>query len=326
MKVLLFGELGSGALARSFEPGLAEEATVVASDPYGSVDPESSGGSPARRLMRRVTFRSRVAAAGATLVETVEHLRPDTVLVVKGRGIDAASITRVRDLGVPVVIFYPDHPDWARPRPSDVTDALVACTLAVTWSEGIAAQLDVAGAHSRVLPFGFDDRWWVPTPPGGDRHGIVFLGTWSPRRERYLASLEGLPLRVAGTGWERAKIRAEPPIREAEAGALLAKAVIGVNLLHPQCVGAHNMRTREITATGALQLTDPGVDGTPLRPPESCAWFESVDEFRARAEYYLAHPAEAAVIAGEAQALTRDDTYVERGRTLRRWLAELGQV
>jgi spore maturation protein CgeB len=83
------------------------------------------------------------------------------------------------------------------------------------------------------------------------------------------------------------------------------------------------MRTREITATGAVQLTNPGTDGTPLRAPESCVWFESPQELRALAEHYLSHPDEAAVIADHAQQLTRGDTYLERGRTLARWLAEL---
>ena len=83
------------------------------------------------------------------------------------------------------------------------------------------------------------------------------------------------------------------------------------------------MRTREITATGALQLTNSGTDGTPLRPPESCVWFESPEELRALAEHHLSRPDEAAAIARAAQELTRDDTYFERGRTLARWLAEL---
>ena len=83
------------------------------------------------------------------------------------------------------------------------------------------------------------------------------------------------------------------------------------------------MRTREITASGALELTNPGTDGTPLRARESCAWFESPEELRALAEHYLSHPDEAAVIASDGQQLTRDDTYVERGRTLARWIAEL---
>lgn len=321
MKLLLFGELGPGALARSFEPGLATEAAVLATDPY-----RSESGQPhtaASRLGRRLNYRARVAHAGATLVETVQQLQPDAVLVVKGRGVDAGSITRVRGLGVPVALYYPDNPAWAFTDTRGVRERLVASTLAVVWSERVAAQLAMSGAPTRALPFGYDPRWWGPRAPGGDRDGMVFLGQWSPRRERYLAALEGLPLTVRGGGWERTRVPAGPAVFGPRAGALLAGAAIGVNVLHWANAGAHNMRTREITASGALELTNPGTDGTPLRAPQSCAWFESPGELRALAEHYLAHPAEAAMIASKGQELTRDDTYVERGRTLARWIAEL---
>ena len=43
----------------------------------------------------------------------MQQLGPDAVLVVKGRGIDAGSIARVRGLGVPVALYYPDNPAWA---------------------------------------------------------------------------------------------------------------------------------------------------------------------------------------------------------------------
>jgi hypothetical protein len=324
VRLLLFGELGAGALARSFEPGLEAEATVLATDPYGSEDAALGGPwSSATRLARRLHDRGRVGRAGATLVETVEQLLPDAVFVVKGRGVDAGSITRVRRLGVPVALYYPDNPAWAFGDTRGVHERLVACTLTVTWSERIAAQLESVGARTRVLPFGYDDRWWVPVPPGTDRHGIVFLGTWSARRERYLAGLEGLPLTVRGSGWDRTRAPAGPPVFGPRAGTLLASAVIGVNVLHFANAGAHNMRTREITATGALQLTHPGTDGTPLRASGSCAWFESPEELRALAEHYLSHPDEATEVARAGQALTQDDTYFERGRTLARWLAEL---
>src|SRR5205085_1106150 len=153
MKLLLFGELGPGALARSFEPGLATEATVLATDPYRS---QSGSSAPApsatARLGRRHNYRARVARAGPALVETVQQLRPDAVLVVKGRGIDAGSIARVRGLGVPVALYYPDNPAWAFTDTRGVRERLGASTLAVVWSERLAAQLAVRGARTRVLP------------------------------------------------------------------------------------------------------------------------------------------------------------------------------
>ena len=324
MRLLLFGELGPGTLARSLELGLAAEATVVATNPYRSQSGRSElPRTAAARLGRRLNHRSRVMQAGRALVETAEQLRPDAALVVKGRGVDAGSITHVRRLGVPVAVYYPDNPAWAFSDTQGVKERLVASTLAIVWSERLAAQLAAGGANARVLPFGYDTRWWGPASPGGDRHGIVFLGQWSPRRERYLAALAGLPLTVRGGGWDHTGVPAGPPVFGPSAGALLAGAEIGVNVLHLANAGAHNMRTREIPATGALQLTNPGTDGTPLRDRTSCAWFESPAELRTLAENYLSHRDEAAAIAGEGQQLTRDDTYVERGRTLARWLAEL---
>lgn len=320
MRLLLFSEFGSGSLARSLYPGLVGEATVTVVDPYGLV--ESAGSGPLRHLLR-VRNRARVERAGSALVEAAEQLRPDAVLIIKGRGVDAGSIARVRALGIPVGLFYPDNPAWAFLDSHGADARLAACTLVVVGWQRLATELEAAGVHARVLPFGYDDRWFVPTAPGGDRQGVVFLGTWSPRRGRYLSSLEGLPLIVRGSGWARERISVGGPVREAEAGALLARAAVGVNLLHPQCAGAHNMRTREIAATGAVQLTDPGTDGTPLRAPESCAWFSSPGELRALVEHFLACPDEAAAVAGRAQVLTAEDTYVQRGKTLVRWLAEL---
>ena len=99
MRLLLFGELGLGTLARSFESGLATEATVARQRSLLlAVRPVAAPRSAAARLGRRLHHRARVAQAGPALVETVEQLRPDAVLVVKGRGIDADSIARVRQL------------------------------------------------------------------------------------------------------------------------------------------------------------------------------------------------------------------------------------
>ena len=161
-----------------------------------------------------------------------------------------------------------------------------------------------------MVPFGYDDDWFPLTVPTEPRAGIAFVGTWSLRRERHLRALDGLPLTVAGFGWQRAtSLRPAPPIYGTGAGELLQTRAIGVNIFHPHNSGAHNMRTREIAASGALQLTDPGADGTPLRDRIGCRWFQSPAHLRELAEEYLAHPADAEAIAAKAQELVRDDTY-----------------
>ena len=90
-----------------------------------------------------------------------------------------------------------------------------------------------------VVPFGYDPNWFPISDAGGERHGVAFLGTWSPRRERFIAALSELPVTVAGYGWAENSTIGGTPIVESDAGAVLRNAAIGINLLHPQCAEAH---------------------------------------------------------------------------------------
>jgi hypothetical protein len=306
LKLLLVGEHGPGALSRSLLPGLSQHAEVVAVDPYAS-------GSPRQRLARLRSYRG-VHNAGAAFAEAVDQLRPDAALVIKGQGLDAADIERIRDAGVAVTVFYPDNPFW---EGSQVLERLAAADCAVVWSDRLAALLRPRVRCAEVMAFGYDERWFAGAAQSGDRTGIVFLGTWSPRRERYLSALRGLPVTIHGTGWaSHSALSDGDPVTEMEGGRLLASAAIGVNLLHPQCAGAHNMRTREITGAGALELTDVGCDQTPLRDGRGARWFRSPAELRALAEHFLGAHEEAADLAAEGQALTAADTYTARAAEL----------
>jgi hypothetical protein len=312
LRLLLVSELGRGALSRSLLPGLSRVAEVVAVDPYGG-----NGRGPLARWRRYEAAHN----VGAALLEAAEQLRPDAMLVVKGRGLDAANIERLRRSGVAVIVFFPDNPFWE--GSGAVVDRLAAADCAVVWSDRLAALLRPRVRRAEVVPFGYDERWFAEPAENGDRSGIVFLGTWSPRRERYLSALRGLPLSVHGTGWAAHSALSDgAPVTEEEGGRLLASAVIGVNLLHPQCAGAHNMRTREITGAGALELTDIGCDQTPLRDGRGARWFRSPAELRTLADHYLAAPQEAADLAAEGQALTAADTYTARSADLLDIVAE----
>jgi hypothetical protein len=310
VNLLLMGETGSGALLQSLVPGMRTKANVTIVDILGPA--AKAAGGRVGRMMRRADLRN----AGARLIEAVRDGRPDAVLLIKGRGVAPGAIEQCKRAGVRVACYYPDNPWWTKHSEPGALDRLRSCDLTVTFTTRQATQLDSSGARTDVLPFGYDPRWYPVSSVDAERADVVFLGTWSRRRQRYLAALAGTPARlvVRGTGWEQqTEVPAGPPIYEHQAGALLARAAIGVNLLHPQCAGGHNMRTREITASGALQLTDPGVDGTPLVDGVSCRWFRDPDELRQLVRTYLSDNSAARQLAAEGQRITAADTYHLRG-------------
>lgn len=311
MKLLVAGEDGPGALLRSLVPGLSRHAYVVVTDPAGGSSGLIDSSSPLAGVRRRLGGRG----VDGRFLAAVAAERPDAVLVVKGRHLSGTAVNRAQAMGAAVVVLYPDNPFWRTGDRRGAAGRLQAADVVVIWSQRLAASLEPVARRVEVVPFGYDDRWFEPGT--GERHGVAFLGTWSRRRDRFLAALAGLPLAVYGTGWrERSRIPAGAPTYEAAAGQVLGGAAIGVNLLHPQCAGAHNMRTREIAAAGALQLTDVGTDGTPLRDGHSCVWFRAPEELRARVEWFLSHPEAARTIASRGRALVRSDSYTERADQL----------
>ena len=311
--LLLVGENAPGSLLASVRPGL--EATV----PTTVLNP--SAGMTQHLYSSGVSgvIRRRLGARGGPerIVEAAAQLEPDVVLIIKGRGLSGADIESIKATGSAVACWYPDNPFWAGADPS-AYDRLAACDLAIVFSQRQASSMADDAARVAVLPFGYHPDWFPLKDPAAEREGVAFLGTWSPRRERYLSALVGLPLTIAGTGWrEHSDIPGvQDPIVEATAGEILGRAAIGVNLLHPQCDGAHNMRTREICAAGALQLTDPGTDGTPLRDGESCVWFRSPEELRECVDEALADHQRRVQIARAGQVAIQHDTYEARGRQL----------
>jgi spore maturation protein CgeB len=311
--VLLVGEDAPGSLLASIRPGI--ESAV----PTTVLNPRSAATSLVAKTGIVVAVRRRVAAhrSEQRLIEAVAQLSPALVVLIKGRGIQASTIREIQTGGTPVACWYPDNPRWTGGDPG-AQARLEACEIPILWSQRQAASLASRVDRAEVLPFGYNPNWYELSPAGGDRSGIAFLGTWSHRRERFLSALDGLPVTIAGTGWkENSAIReVSDPIVEAEAGAILRRSVVGVNLLHPQCAGAHNMRTREICASGALQLTDPGTDGTPLSDGDGAMWFDSPQQLRELAERALADPMWATSHARRGQELIAADTYATRGRQL----------
>ncbi len=312
MKILLVGEDREGSLLRSLEFGLKQSSEVFVLDPASQVTELADAAGLFAVARRRVAARN----TGCRFLEAVENIRPDIVLIVKGRGIAPEIVTRARSYSR-IAIYYPDNPFWLRTDSSPALVRLRAADLVLVWSRRLQDLLSATCDRVSSLAFGYDDRWFPLTDPSNPRAGVAFVGTWSRRRQRYVDALAGLPLRVVGSGWSRCSVPGSGlPAYGQGAGALLRSAAIGLNIFHPHNSGAHNMRTREIAASGAVQLTDPGTDGTPLRDGSGCRWFRSPQHLRELVEQYLSSPSEAAELACRAQQLIADDTYRHRSAEL----------
>lgn len=310
LKVLLVGDgtPASSALALRAGASAVAEVTFVDVARLGLLD----GLSPIPSLRVRRGARR----AGARLIEAVGHLDPDVVMLVEGRGLDAATLHEVRALGTPVSVYFPDNPCWRNGDRVNPLARLRAADQVAVPCKRFVGLLDEQIARTDIVPLGYDPDRFPLTVPGGTRYGLAFVGGHTRRRERFLASLEGLPLVVHGRGWEQSKLAphvAAAGVTEAE---VLQAAAIAVNLLHPRHASGHNHQTREIAASGALQLTEPGTDGTPLRDGESCVWFRTPEGLRKSADLLMAERAAGVEIAATAQALIAPDTWIAHALAL----------
>ena len=305
LPVVLVGESSEGTLLRALVTGLQKRCAVTIIDPYAT---PLSISSRARLLAsRRSNFVEEV------VLEATRQLRPAWVLLVKGRWISNECVREMRAFSR-VATYYPDNPFWRWQDRRDALGRLAASDIRMLFSRRLAREVAaVVGGHCEVIPFGYDPSSFPLRAPAPDRRGIAFVGAWSVRRQRYLSALEGLDLTVAGPGWPgRLPQAARGEVTGLNASAILGSALVGVNLLNPQCAGATNMRTWEIMASGAMQVTDPGVDCSPFVDGETCLWFESPEDLRLKVEDMLRHPELAVTYALGAQALASSATYDER--------------
>ncbi len=152
---------------------------------------------------------------------------------------------------------------------------------------------------------------------------LYFCGARTPKRERFLSTLGGLPLTVRGKGWGRAarEFRKAANVR---AGMLRPEEWVKDFNRHAVVVNIHqdehgsesplNMRVFEAPACGALLLCDER-DELPevFSPGEEILTFGSPEELAEKARWALSNPAQAGKMAacGKRRTLA-EHTYRHR--------------
>jgi len=261
--------------------------------------------------------RGTKAAYQVWILRRLERLclewRPPLVLVIKGGPITPGLVRRVKQRrDILFLNFFPDNPLWMMPF-----DGIEVYDVFFTKERYALRALEGVGIRNlHYLPMYCVPAMHHPvtlTPEEQLRYArpVSFVGSCYPYRERLIKELLEFPIKVWGSGWQRAD---SPDIRAVASGgpvwgraklAIYSGSTLSLNHHHPMndIVGV-NTRAFELAAAGACQVVDLKEELPALfKPGEEVVAYRDLDELKKHLTYYLAHPDEARAI-GE-NALTR---------------------
>ncbi|MEP7100688.1 MAG: glycosyltransferase [Burkholderiales bacterium] len=233
------------------------------------------------------------------LIDTVRRVRPDTLIVVRGFAHRPRTLRQCRRLGVQTVIGWyvegPLEPGLAEAESRSYDRYFCIHT-------EIAAR--VAERIGWLPSYGLDAQTFRRTHwPRSPQNRIVFVGTPTARRVRYLEVLTDLPLELWGPKWAEvpglARFHRGDFIWGEALNALYNDSAIVLNLASwDSHLSGMTQRILEIPASGAFMLTDDSREARALfEPGREAEVFASPEELRRQCAHYLADGIEREAIA-----------------------------
>lgn len=154
---------------------------------------------------------------------------------------------------------------------------------------------------------------------------LVFIGTWSKRREDILNHLKDYNLRIWGGQWHKARktfrrnIECNPPIFMEEMCKVIVSSKINLNILTRENRDTTNIRHFEIPACGGFQLSERSNEISELfEEDKEIVCFENVEELISQCKYYLSHDSERDRIRlnGYRRIISGNHTMLDRAKQI----------
>lgn len=293
-----------------------------------------------RRILRPLLVRELYLEARR--LESV--FRPHGVFVFKGNVVHPDLIRYFKKRGIPVVNYYPDvsfrtHGTYI-PRALPLYDHIFT-----TKSWGIADMQSQLGVKNiSFLEHGFDPEIhhpWRLDEEDRKLYGcdVVFIGTWSPKKEALLShlkrSMPAVKIRIWGGAWNKSSSRelASSIVGSEITGQAYSKvlqaASICLGFLSEQRKGSTSgdlitSRTFNIPACGAFMLHERNEESIQyFTEREEAAFFESPEELVKCVRFYLKHPDIRANIArkGRERCIKSGYSIDDRMAHVSKWFA-----
>lgn len=278
-----------------------------------------------RRLLKRTNDR---------LLTTIRASHPDVVLAFKGMEVLPDTLEMIRQMNNrPLLINWnPDNPFDSAPSNSspDLLNGISLYDVYFIWDRDLFGPLREVGARQvEYLPFGYDPAAHFPVelaPAERDQlaSDVCFVGGYTRQRADLLAQLMHHRVGIWGPNWEH--LPTGHPVENALRGGfthgvrmsrVFSAAGVVMNFVRPQNKQAHNMRTFETPATGALMVSTRTRDQLRWLPEdEAAAYFESPRKMVETVDAYLSEDERRRQVAAEGtrQIMAGKHTYDDRMR------------
>jgi hypothetical protein len=277
------------------------------------------------RALARLIRPGAVREFNDELVRQAERWRPELLLVFKGTFVQARTIRRLRESGVRTYCFFPDvsfraHGPWI---PEALPEYDWVFTTKTFGLDDMRSQLGVTRAS--LLRHAFDPDVHRPLPVTADDAqrfacDVGFVGTWSEKKERIIASLRAarpnLHIRVWGELWDKARapeltgdIIAGHEVVGDQYARAIAGAKINLAILSERRLGSSDgdritSRTFHIPAAGGFMLHERTEELLELfREGVECACFDGTDELARVTDEYLGDDQRRALVAERGRRL-----------------------
>lgn len=266
--------------------------------------------------------------ARENFVQQANSFDPDLVFVIKGNNLPTEYLRRIKDrTGALLCNWNPDNPYAARSTSRRLETYLTALPVydhIFIWSEELFEPLSQAGAQSvQHLPFAHDPAIHQPVAPDSEYQSeVVFVGSWSPKRETYLSMISKLDIDLAiyGNGWKhrcwdwsiRQNIR-DDAVYGVDYSKALCSAEIALNIVPDHNLNAYNMKSFEIPATETFMLTSrTELQQSIYGEDEGIVCFDDAVEATRKIERYLDDPNRRAEIAETGTEIVQSHIYKKR--------------
>ena len=219
------------------------------------------------KILNRLGIHTFYRKTNTALIEQCQQEKPDVVWIFKGVELFPETLKKIRNLGIRLVNYNPDHP-LIRTSISHGGDQMEKCiplyNAHFCYSRVLVKHIqDQWRVQSFYLPFAYEpsEVHRLDTTQSADIPKVCMVGNGDLIRANHVRKLLQNKIQVAlyGHYWKRfLKPSAECEIFPAVYGEKFWQTLfdyrVQLNVFRLHNVGSHNMRTFEIPSIGSLQL------------------------------------------------------------------------